>query len=385
LVVIQLAGGNDGINTVVPMSGPLNATYRQRRPTLAVAQQQILRLGTDAKGNEIGLHPNMTKIKSLFDQGKAGVIQGVGYESANRSHFRSMDIWHTANPDRFETTGWLGDYLDVTYPSNDNPLISVYIGGTLPLGLQAKTIPVPAINNPDDYKFQKVDWYGPGEANNRVQTFLALNQESAPEQVLRETVRATGIAAYDSSVSFQTEISKYPQDPAVVYNDMNPLAKGLFTVARMISSGVLGTKILYVTLNGFDTHQSQNVNQNPALTHPRLMQWLDEAVDVFYRDMVRLGKSDKVLILTWSEFGRKVGENGDKGTDHGASAPQFVFGDAVRSGIYGEHPSLTNLDYDDGTIYSIDFRRMYATVLESWLGTDSRDLLGGTFEPVPFL
>lgn len=382
LVVVQLAGGNDGINTVIPLNGSLSATYRQRRPTLAVAPDQVLPVGTDSAGNQLGFHPRLPKFKALMDQGHLGVIQAVGYPNPNRSHFESMAIWHTANPVRPDGTGWLGDYLDVAYPSNDNPLIGVYLGGTLPLGLKAREVIVPAISNFETYRFQ-TDSRFPQDAGNRINAFLALNREAAPEQTYREIIRQVALDAYQSAEQLQTGIRRYTPDPAIQYPSTNPLARVMQMAAQIIAGG-LGTKILYVTLGGFDTHQTQN-GPNGQGGQPLLLQYLDDAVDAFYRDMQRLGVDDKVLIMTWSEFGRKVGENGNRGTDHGASGPQFVIGTPVRGGLFGVYPSLTDLDRDDGTKFSIDFRSIYATILERWLGVSSRELLGGTFELLNFL
>lgn len=392
LVVIQLAGGNDSINTVIPIGGALEAAYRQARSTLAVPAAQILPIGQDAAGNQLGFHPNLPKLQALIQQRKAAVINAVGYPNQNRSHFRSMDIWHTAAPDRIETTGWLGGYLDVAYPSSANPLIAVYIGGTLPLGLKAETTPVPAISSLESYQLQFDTRFASsnpatpqlnGEYNNRVQTYLALNRELAPERTYWDILGRSALDAYNSAVRVQTGIKKYTADPNIVYPANNPLARGLAQVAQIIAAE-LDTKILYVTLGGFDTHQ----NQAPAQGgHPLLLQYLNDAVDVFYRDLQRLGKDDKVLIMTWSEFGRKVPQNGNAGTDHGASAAQFVFGTPVKGGIIGEYPSLTDLNpgntYD--TKFSIDFRQIYATILENWLETDSREVLGGRFEKLPFV
>jgi len=383
LVVIQESGGNDGLNTVIPMSSSLYGEYRRRRPSLAVQQDRILPLSNpDEAGNLLGFHPNLARMKILFDQGQVSVIQSVGYQNPNRSHFDSMAIWHTADPVNPGGLGWLGESLDVSFPSNDNPLIAVSIGRTLPVSLRGKNVAVPAIENPQTYRLQTDDHY-PGDRHNRIQTLLALNREQAPERLYWDIVGQTALDTQESSEALQAVISRYTSDPNIQYPTTNPLARGLLTVAQIIA-GDLGTKILYVTLGGFDTHGNQN-GQNGQGGQPLLLQHLDEAVDAFYQDMKRLGKDDKVLIMTWSEFGRKVGENGNLGTDHGASAPQFVIGSPVQGGIIGEHPSLTNLDRDDGTVYSIDFRSYYATILETWLEVDSREILGGSFGVLPFI
>jgi uncharacterized protein (DUF1501 family) len=390
LVVIQLDGGNDGLNTVIPLSGQLDSLYRQYRSTLAIPAAQILPLGRDEAGNQLGFHPNLQLIKNLYDQGRVGVIQAVGYDNPNYSHFRSMDIWHSANPQGFKSTGWLGDYLDVSAPSNDNPLVAISIGRSLPLSLRAENVAVPAVGSVDRYRFQTDARYANpdnpatvGEYNNRVQTFLALNREGASERVLYEQIRLTALDAYDSSEQLRAGVSRYQPDPGIVYNPQNSLAAALQQVARIIA-GDLGTKILYVMSGGnrFDTHETQ------AAAHATLLSYLAEAVDAFYRDLQRLGQDDKVLMMTWSEFSRKVKENGNQGTDHGASGPQFVFGTPVNGGIFGEHPALDQSRLyagQDATTHSTDFRSIYATILENWLGVDSREVLGGSFEILPFV
>jgi len=387
LVVIQLAGGNDSINTVIPRSGRLRSDYESLRgATLEIPVANVLPInGADAAGNLLGFHPSMTHIKNLYDQGHVGVIQAVGYPNPNYSHFRSMDIWHTAYPEGLKSTGWLGDYLDVTFPSNDNPLIAVSIGGTLPLSLRANNVAVPAIGSIEAYNFQ-TDTRFAGDRTNRVQTFLALNQEGAPERVLYEQIRLTALDAYESSQELQAGVGQYTADPTIVYNPQNPLARALQQVARILA-GNLGTKILYVSMGGFDTHQGQAVANSPLTgTHATLLGYISEAVDAFYRDLVRMGMDSNVLMMTWSEFARKVRENGNNGTDHGASGAQFVFGTPVQSGLMGEYPSLTNVyPGQDATRHSIDFRSIYATILERWLGVNAQEVLGGSFEILPFV
>jgi uncharacterized protein (DUF1501 family) len=387
LVVIQLAGGNDSINTVIPRSGRLRSDYESLRgATLEIPVADILPIiESDAAGNLLGFHPSLSHIKNLYDRGRVGIIQAVGYSNPSYSHFRSMDIWHGASPEGLKYSGWLGDYLDVTFPSNESPLIAVSIGGALPLSMRAQNIEVPAIGNVDGYRFQ-TDAKFPGDGGNRLQTYLALNQESAPERVLYEHIRLTALDAYESSQELQTGIGRYTTDPAIVYNSENPLAQALRQVARILA-GNLNTKILYVSLGGFDTHQRQAVPNSPLTgTHATLLGHVSEAVDTFYLDLVRLGIDNRVLMMTWSEFGRKVRENGNQGTDHGASGAQFVFGTAVRGGPIGEYPSLTDVyPGQDATRHSIDFRQIYATILDRWLGVDHRAILGQPFELLPFV
>jgi uncharacterized protein (DUF1501 family) len=301
-----------------------------------------------------------------------------------------MDIWHTANPDRVETFGWLGDTLDVTAPANDNPLLAVAItGDRLPLSLAARRTPVPVVASIEDYRLRATNRLYPRDELDRVQTLLALNREAAPERALYEKIRLTALDAYSSSETLQERADRnYQNDPNIVYPSDNPLAGAMKQAAQIIASD-LGTKILYVMLDGFDTHQGQ---LDRAVNHPLLLRYLDEAVWAFYQDLRRLGRDEQVLMMTWSEFGRKLPENGNHGTDHGASAPQFVIGTNVNglnpldsTGIFGEHPSLTNLYSEDDTKHAIDFRSIYATILERWLDVRSREILGGSFEVMDFV
>jgi uncharacterized protein (DUF1501 family) len=243
--------------------------------------------------------------------------------------------------------------------------------------LRSQSRVIPGIDNLEEYQIYTGHDYE-GDANNKVQTFLALNRVGAPERVLYEHIRRTALDLYESTQAVQRSGQNYTADPAIVYPDGNSLAGALRQVAQIVAAD-LGTRIFYVAMGGFDTHTAQSYD------HADLLATLSEALDPFYRDMVRLGKADNVLIMTWSEFGRKVKQNADIGTDHGAAAPQFVIGGSVNGGIYGVHPNLTDLYDEDDMKHSIDFRSVYATILEQWFGVSSRDILGGTFEPIRFL
>jgi uncharacterized protein (DUF1501 family) len=377
LVVIQLDGGNDGLNTVIPLSRKLSGLYQDYRPQLAVHEDQVLPIGADAANNQIGLHPALEQIKLLYVQPKrpVAILQGVGYPNPNRSHFRSQAIWHTANLDRLKKTGWLGDYVDLSYPSADNPFLMVSIGGELPLTLRSNHGIASSIDELEDYQ---IHTGGVDDANNRTQAFLALNRIGATENVLYQHIHRTALSLSDSTEAAQSRAQNYVPDPSVMYEEANPLANALQQVARIIAAD-LGTRIFYVSFSGFDTHTNQ------AHDHARLLRIVSEAIDAFYRDIRRLHKEDRVLLMTWSEFGRKAKQNADVGTDHGASAPQFVCGSPVQGGIYGAHPSLTDVYVEDDLKHGIDFRSYYATILERWLDVDSQDILGGSFELLGFI
>lgn len=377
LVVIQMDGGNDGLNTVIPVSGSAASFYRQYRPTLAIPEANILPIGTDAAGTGLGFHPNLQPLHDLYARGLVAVLQGVGYPNPNRSHFASQDIWHTADPQGKKRTGWLGDYLDFALSSSDNPLLALSLaGGRLPLTLRAQEVLVPAVGDVRSYQFRTQP---SGDHANKMQAFLALNREAAPERTLYEQIRVIALDTYESTQLLQSGLQQYTPDPGVTYNPQNPLARAMQQVAQILAAN-LGTRILYVSIGGFDTHQTQ------ANTHATLLARLAEALATFYKDLERLGLADRVLMMTWSEFGRKVAENGNQGTDHGTVGPQFLIGARVKGGIFGEHPSLRPEDLNPGlsdpkfSARSIDFRSTYATILEKWFLVDSREILGGSFE-----
>jgi uncharacterized protein (DUF1501 family) len=391
-VVVQLEGGNDGLNTIIPRGGSLRSLYEQyRKETLRIPVASVLPMANDAANNQLGFHPQMTHIKNFYDQRKVGVIQSVGYPNPNYSHFRSMDIWHTANPSGYDTTGWLGDTLDVSEPSNTNPLIAASIGGNLPLSFLANGTSVPAIGNITNYRFQTDARYA-GDSQNRINAFLALNQEGASARALVEHIQQTSLDAFESQETLQAgrvhyDDGTYPAAPPT-YNQGNPLARAMQQAAQIVA-GNLGTKILYVMLGGFDTHETQATANKPLEGfHALLLGWVSEAIDTFLQDMKRMGKDDKVLLMTWSEFGRKAPENGSFGTDHGAASPLFVVGNAVKGGVFGVHPSLRRDDLypdTDAMKHTTDFRQVYATILEKWLGVDSAEVIGQRFELIPFL
>ncbi len=375
LVVIQLAGGNDGLNTVIPLSGAYASQYRTLRPTLAIPEAEVIPLGSDAGGHQLGLHPNLELWKSLYDQGRMGIIQAVGYDTPNHSHEGSMMIWHQASPERVGATGWLGKYLDIAFPSQDNPLLSVAIGKDLPMSLHAAQTRVPAVDNIKQYRFEVKP---SKDAASRRQAFLALHREAAPEHLLYEQVRQMALKTFEGAERLQAASASYVPDPNIHYERRNPLAQALKQAAQIVASDTR-TKILYVSLSSFDTHGTQ------LPKHAKLLGMLAEAIDTFDQDLQRLGLADDVLMMTWSEFGRKVRENGNVGTGHGAAGPQFVFGNAVKGGIFGEHPDLIHLSDVDDPRHRIDFRSYYATILERWLEVDSREVLGGAFNVIDFL
>jgi len=362
LVLIQLAGGNDGLNTIIPYPDP---DYYKARPQLAISQSDIIDLN-----GRIGLNNALKTLLPLWNAGQLAIIQGVGYSKPNRSHFRSTDIWETASDsDIFLNTGWLGRYLDLIYPEdspwqgNGPPAIEISRTASLALlGSDQKGI---ALDSPQQF----YDWvYRLGKPHESSAGFIP---ETPAEKEL-EFLRDTEAAAFEFAGEIMTawkltaNLVEYPRET---------LADQLSIVARLIAGG-LDTKIYIVKLGGFDTHANQ------APKHTGLLKNLATAVSIFQQDLQLLNIDQRVTSIIYSEFGRRVAENAGLGTDHGTAAPLFLLGNSVRGGIYNDHPSLTDLDQGD-LKYSIDFKQIYATVLEQWFNHESTSVLGRSFATLP--
>lgn len=375
LIIVQLNGGNDGLNTVVPFK---EGRYYDARPTLAVPDEQVLLLDEDYG---LGLHPNLKFFKQLFDEGKLAVVQGVGYPNANRSHFRSTDIWMSAHPEKVVGTGWIGRYLDHSIAQfHGTSLPAANVKGVLPLTLRGDNIVVPSIQSLESYQFQTDPAY-PDDRAARIAAFRALQQSVtavADEDPYAGFVAQTGLKALESAEDLQKAAAQYQS--TVEYPD-DPFGQALKLVAQIITGG-LGTQVLHVAIGGFDTHASQN---SAPVNHPMLLETVDRGLAALYRDLAEHDVADEVVIMTFSEFGRRVSENGSQGTDHGTAAPMFVLGDPVRGGLYGDPPSLRDLDDNGDLIYTVDFRQVYATLLEDWLEADARAILEGNFSKLGFL
>ncbi len=360
LVVVQLSGGNDGLNTVVPFADP---AYRASRPTLAIPASDILKI-TDS----LGFHPSARGLADLWEDDRLAIIQGVGYDQPNRSHFESMDIWHTCQrKSDTRTTGWLGRYLDVSRVDATGVSRALHLGHEKqPLALASASGNVPSISSLESFRLKD-------RSNQDVRS--TISQLASPTR--DENNSLLGFLQSTTSVALETsqrvEQASRDYDTPVNYPDCE-LGGKLKSVAQLIDSN-LGTRVYYVTLDGFDTH-----SQQPA-AHAVLLSQLGVSVATFLKDITHHGHGDRVAVLAFSEFGRRVQENASAGTDHGAAAPMFLAGTRVRSGLIGEHPSLTDLD--DGDLkFHTDFRQVYAAVLETWLGWPSKSVLGGSFTPV---
>jgi uncharacterized protein (DUF1501 family) len=365
LVVVQMGGGNDGLNTLVPFG---NDAYYRARPALAIPRNDVIQVTAD-----LGLHPRMTKFKEMVDRGVASVIQGVGYPNPSRSHFKSMEIWHTADPEgRVMQVGWIGRYFDSKCPVCVEPTAGVNIGSSMPLAMRAAGGQGVTLENPDTFQWMpSLDGAG---AREEQELFRMLNAPAPNEPGTIDFLRHTAMNAVLSSERVREAIRQYKG--GIEYPN-NRFAGSMRLIAQMIA-GRLPTKVYYAHMTGFDTHANQ------MGVHAALLDQLSTGVDAFYRDLEAQGNADRVIVLAFSEFGRRVAENGSAGTDHGTAAPMFVFGKRIKPGIHGTLPSLTELT--DGDLkHGIDFRSVYATVLDKWLGADPAKILGSEFERVPFL
>jgi uncharacterized protein (DUF1501 family) len=357
LVVIQLSGGNDGLNTVIPFADDL---YAKNRGTLRIPTEQVLKID-----GYCGLHPSLDGLAKLLEAGQLAVLNGIGYPNPSRSHFRSMDIWHTASlSEKLPGDGWLGRAIGRSEMRREGIVPALHFGGDkLPLALVGRT-EVPSLSSLTDYKLQ------PGAAGRERLAAVAASQRS--DSTLQFLQRST-LEAYATSGRLEEMAKNY--DTPINYPP-SELARKLKLVAQLIDAG-FGTRIFYASLDGFDTHANQ------LATHANLLRELGDALKAFMDDLGHHGHHDRVLVMTFSEFGRRLKENGSRGTDHGAAAPMFLAG-KVKSGPIGKHPSLADLADGDPKFHT-DFRSVYATVLEEWLGCPSHEVLGGRFDRLPVL
>jgi uncharacterized protein (DUF1501 family) len=369
LVVLEMSGGNDGLNTVIPIT---DAAYAKARPGIAIKAADAVKIS-----DKISLHPSLKPLGAMFEAGQVAVVPGAGYPKPNRSHFESMDIWQTGSPtlSNSERTGWMARYFDSQGHLKSDPLSGVTLGATLPLALWKEASPVSVIGNASEFGFHN-------RANDRDKQTAALRElygQGAVASGPGEFVRSIGSETFQSSDKVREAIKKYDAKAGDTagYPRYNGLGESLQTVARLITGGI-PTRIYYVSIGGFDTHANQ------PWQHGHLLQQTADAVAAFFRDLKLQGRDKDVLLMTFSEFGRRVQENGSNGTDHGAAGPMFVVGPGVKGGIHSDYPSLEDLD--DGDLkHTVDFRSVYATVLEKWLRTESAPILGGEFAPLGIL
>lgn len=398
LVVLEMTGGNDGLNTVVPYG---DDRYHAARPTLALPKEQVVRID-----DYLGLNPGLRSFEALLSKGQLAIVQGVGYPNPDRSHFESMDIWHSADPRRQTGNGWLGRSVSRLNVEAGH-IAAVYVGTQqLPLAMQGSTAGAPTIhyNKPYDLELAPQqanavyfgddpfgNRYVPGAASAsggprqaaRRQLIEDLAKMAPAENDLLQFVQQAELHTYATidrlkQIAAANRQGGYPRD-AGYRSPGNELALNLNLIAQMIAAE-LGTRIFYVTIGGFDTHADQQRE------HQQLLQQVADGVTGFFTQLERSGQADRVLLMTFSEFGRRVQENGSRGTDHGAASCLFVAGPGVQGGVIGKHPSLASDDLDAGDLkHHTDFRQVYATLLDRWLGCPSQDILAGQFDHLPLL
>ncbi len=361
LVVVQLSGGNDALNTVVPFA---DGHYYDNRPTVNIPQDDVLQIN-----DQIGLRPGMEAFKRLWDEGKLAIIQGIGYPSPNRSHFRSMDIWHTAMPDDIGNEGWLGRAIRDMDPRGENVLTGVNFGRGLPRALGVRGVPVASVGNLETYglfpdikdeflrkfaleTFSKM--YGGEKGGDAVLDFLG---QTGKDALKGADILRTGPEKYSSTIEYAS----------------NPIANDLKSAAQVMFAD-LGTRIFYASHGGYDTHSGE------LATHEKLWGEVAPAIGDFVDDMDEHKQGDDTAMLVFTEFGRRIKDNGS-GTDHGSGGMAFVIGNKVNGGLYGEYPSLKDKDQLEGDLYSNnDFRITYTSILENWLGLEAEPIVNGSFE-----
>ena len=362
LVVIQLTGGNDGLNTFIPYA---DDAYRSNRPTLAVADSDVLHIN-----DRLGLNPVMTGLKGLYDQGQVAIIQGVGYPNPNRSHFRSMEIWQTADPEKIDTEGWVGKYLDAIRDGRTSALTGINIGDEASEAFQSAHAAVPTIQGLANFGV-----VFPHNAEGDVRTAaLRAIQTGDANTPYGKFFQKTAVQTYDSAARIQKGIKNYQ---STVTYPKGSFGEGLKEIAMLVAAN-LGTKVFYISTSGFDTHTNQLRRQ------PQLLQDISDGLAAFQSDLAAMGASDRVLTLAFSEFGRRVHENAGGGTDHGTASEMVIVGKPVKGGLYGAYPNLADLDQGD-LKFTTDFRSVYATVLDRWLGANSELVLGKRYEDLKFI
>ena len=367
LVVIQLTGGNDFMNTIVPYT---NGHYFDARKKIVISQDNVLPIN-----DTLAINKNAHSFKRLYDEGKMAVIQGIGYPNSNRSHFRGMDIWHTCEPDKVGSEGWLGLAIKELDVRSENVLTGVNIGEGLPRAMTVAGVPVTSVGDLEGYGvMKKIEQEK--LRDKALQAFKDIYGQAIGTGPVAEYIGNTGLDVLKGADMLSNVAANYGSN--VEYGD-NAIAKSLRDVAR-IHIANLGTRIFYANHGGYDTH----ANEMP--THPKLMSDLSGAISDFLDDLEEHGASDNVAVLVFTEFGRRMRDNGS-GTDHGSGGGAFIFGKNVKGGLYSEYPSLDPSDWEHGEDlkHTIDFRGIYATMLEQWLQVDARPIVKGDFEQIkPF-
>ena len=366
LVVIELAGGNDALNTLVPYN---NGLYYDYRPSIGIQQGDVL-----AINGEYGFNPNMQAVKDLWDRGELAIINGIGYPQPNRSHFRSRDIWYTAEPESIGNQGWLGAAIRDLDAKGENVLTGVNFGRGLPRALVCRGVPVASVGNLETYGLLP-DMSDENVRHNALDALGRMYGPAGGRDIVAQTLAENGSQALMGADILRTAPERYSS--SIEYAD-TPISQSLKSAAQVMSAG-LGTRVLYAQHGSFDTHS------NELLSHAKLWQDASAAIADFTEDLKEQGLWEETLVLVWSEFGRRVRDNGT-GCDHGSGGVAFVLGGSVEGGLYGQYPSLRDADLSEGDMaYTTDFRTTYATVLDRWLGLDPDPIVHGQFEQFEFI
>ncbi len=366
LVVIQLTGGNDYLNTVIPYN---DGRYHDNRPTVGIPADRALPID-----DTYGFNPALPEIKALYDGGKVAVINGVGYPTPNRSHFRSMDIWHTCEPEKVGTEGWLGRVIRDIDPHAENVLTGVNFGRGLPRAMALSGVPVASVAVLETYGVL-TGIQGEPERGQALDIFARMYSPTVGLGATMDYLGQTGLDALKGADILKAAPDMYTS--SVEYADTG-IARNLQGIAKVLTAN-LGTRVFYTQQGGYDTHASE------ADVHPKLLGDLSRAVSDFYADLREHDAADNVVMFAFTEFGRRVKDNGS-GTDHGSGGVAFAIGDPVHGGMYGAYPSLAEGDLVEGDLaFNTDFRGVYGTLVEQWLGLDAKPVVGGSFEQPEFV
>ncbi len=365
LVVFQLTGANDYLNTIIPYNDPL---YRDNRPTVGVPEERIIKVD-----DQMGFHPEMAPLKHVYDRGDMAIIHGIGYANSPRSHFRSMDIWHTCEPDKLGTEGWLGRATRDIDPNKENVLTTVSFGPSLFRALALPGVPVAVVDDLDNYGLLPNI---AGEQRNKVlDRFARMYSPAIGTGAVMDYLGQTGLDTLEGADILKEAPKIYSSD--VEYPD-TAIAKKLKGIAQVHMAN-FGTRIFYLDHGSFDSHSNQ------LGMHDRLWYDVSHAMDAFLDDLKEHNVDDNVVVLMFTEFGRRTHDNGS-GTDHGAGGAAFMFGSGIKGGQYSEFPSLEEKDLEQGDVVpNNDYRGLYSTVLEDWMGLDAKPLVGGLYEKLPIL
>ena len=366
IVILQLTGGNDYYNTLIPYTDPL---YYDNRPVVKYPEDEIIKID-----DKIGMAPSMGPLKEMFDQGKVAIIHGAGYADSPRSHFRSMDIWHTCEPDKVGTEGWIGRIARELDPKKENVLTAINFGHGLPRAMAVPGVPVASSADLSTYGLLT----GIGDSGQRAKALDLFSRMYSPTiggSFVTDYLRSTGTDAMTGADIVKVAPEKYSSN--VEYPN-SPIAMHLRDIAQVYFAD-LGTRIFYTQHASFDTHAGE------MASHPALWKDVSESISAFFEDMKEHDAGDNVIMYLFSEFGRRVHDNGS-GTDHGAAGVTFLIGNSVNGGLYGEYPSAKPEDLEQGDLVpNWDFRSDYSTIVEDWLGLDAKPIVNGSFEKMPLL